>query len=66
MNNEKTKSTFINYIINNTFLLRNLQIFLKFFSLIFNDLQTFYEFLTFKFKKKLKIVIKFFVRNSEK
>ena len=46
MNNEKTKSTFINYIINNTFLLWNLQIFLKFFSLIFNDLQTFYEFLT--------------------
>ncbi len=25
-----------------------------------------YEFLTPKFKKKLKIVIKFFVRNSEK
>ena len=66
MNNEKTKSTFINYIINNTFLLRNLQIFLKFFSLIFNDLQTFYEFLTPKFKKKSDFVIKFFVRNSEK
>ena len=31
-----------------------------------NDLQTFYEFLTFKFKKNPKIVIKFFVRNSEK
>ena len=25
-----------------------------------------FEFLTLKFKKKLKIVIKFFVRNSEK
>ena len=66
MNNEKTKSTFINYIINNTFLLRNLQIFLKFFSLIVNDLQTFYEFLTLEFKKKSDFVIKFFVRNSEK
>ena len=30
-----------------------------------NDLETFYEFLTPKFKKNSKIVIKFFVRSSE-
>ena len=31
-----------------------------------NDLETFYEFLTLKFKKDSDFVIKFFVRNSEK
>ena len=31
-----------------------------------NDLETFYEFLTLKFKKNSDFVIKFFVRNSEK
>lgn len=31
-----------------------------------NDLETFYEFLTLKFKKKSGFVIKFFMRSSEK
>ena len=31
-----------------------------------NNLETFYEFLTLKFKKDSDFVIKFFVRNSEK
>ena len=38
----------------------------KFFLMKINDLETFYEFLTSKFKKKSNFVIKFFVRNSEK
>ena len=66
MNNEKTKFTFISYIINNPFLLRNLQIFLKFFYMIFNYLQTFYKISTPKFKKNFDFVIKFFVRSSKK
>ena len=32
----------------------------------YKKLKKIFEFLTLEFKKKLKIVIKFFVRNSEK